>query len=211
MAANFIRNKDIYEFYKSNGKTKRIEYMKENDINCNTENVCAGKCFFYEYSLKKLIRDIDSYKKGLSMADTKSKYDTFIENEFVFPKGDPARCGPYTKTDESLNLKQSPLNEKLKTEQITKKLVLSDGANNENIQKLEMNEKLKEYKLKLKRTAARETYIIKKVQKLEAVVNDNKSWTPCQKKHLRSMYSKQALSSRDQETVMFRGFNCQII
>ena len=91
----------------------------------------------------------------------------FLENELVFPKGDPARCGQYTKTDVSLNLKQSPLNEKLKNEQIAKKLVLSDGANNEIIQKLKMNdEKLKEYKLKLKRTAARETYIIKKFKNL---------------------------------------------
>ena len=51
--SNVIRNSEVNDFYKANGKEKCTEYLKENDINFYTKNVCADK-MSYEYSLINL-------------------------------------------------------------------------------------------------------------------------------------------------------------
>ena len=77
--SNVIRNSEVNDFYKANGKEKCTEYLKENDINFYTENVCADK-MSYEYSL---IKKTNSFKKGLSRPATKSKYETFLDSDIT--------------------------------------------------------------------------------------------------------------------------------
>ena len=68
--------------------------------------------------------------------------------------------------DESLNLEQSLLGEKLKNQALTEKLTVSEDEKQETVKKLDNKElQLQRTKLNLKRTAARENYSLKKMQK----------------------------------------------
>ena len=93
----------------------------------------------YEYSLNKLTTDIDKLKKGLRRPSTKAQYDSFLNSVYIFPKADVTRRGPYTKTDESLNVKGALYSENLKAEALTEKLVLSDITNCNQIQQLNIS------------------------------------------------------------------------
>ena len=68
--------------------------------------------------------------------------------------------------DESLNLEQSLLGEKLKNQALTEKLTVSEDEKQETVKKLDNKElQLQRTKLNLKRTAARENYALKKIPK----------------------------------------------
>ena len=170
MASNILNNGHVYNFFKVNGKKKYVEYLQEKNTKVS-DNLIKPTEKSYEYSLNKLVKEVDKLKKGLSRPSTKQQYDSLLTSDYKFPQPDELRRGPYIKTDECLNLKESLYNEKLKTETVTKKLVLSDITNNSNIENLNITTaQLQECKLKLKRTAARETYVNKTVKKLEAEI-----------------------------------------
>lgn len=114
MASNILTNTAVYDFYKANGKQKCIEYLIENDTNVN-ENVCVKPTpKSYEYPLHKLVKQIETFKKGVNRSSTKAQYDSFSSSAFEFPKTVVEKRIPHTTGNESLCLKDALLREKQK-------------------------------------------------------------------------------------------------
>ena len=71
MASNVLKNGEVYNFYKTNGKQKCVEYLTEKNTKVSENLVRTHKS--YEYSLNKVMKEVDKLQKGLSRATTKSK------------------------------------------------------------------------------------------------------------------------------------------
>ena len=99
-----------------------------------------------------------------------------MNKTFIFPTADLSKRGPQIIQDGTLNcdsLKSSLLSEKLKTQSLTEKLITTESLVESKDNELKKTEdalslsakKLTNVKLNLKRTASREIYAQKKIQK----------------------------------------------
>ena len=107
-------------FCKANERQKCVEYLMENDRNID-ENVCVKPNEkSYEYALSKLLKQVETFKKGINRPSTKAQYDSYLGSFFRLPKGTVEKHIPHTTTNEKLNLKEALRGENLKNETVLK-------------------------------------------------------------------------------------------
>ena len=129
MASNVLTNNEVFDFYKANGKQKCIEYLIENDRNVSKIDSVKPTSKSYDYPLQKLLKQIETFKKGITRPLSNAQYDSYLVSAFEFPKTVVEKRIPHAKSDDNLYLKDALIREKQKNYTVLKKLVLTEAKN----------------------------------------------------------------------------------
>lgn len=163
-----LGNQTVYDFYKEKGTKETVEFVSKHLPNVSippTEKAL-------ENSVKRFVEKVEKLLKNKHRPKTADELSVFMNTCFSFPKGDSNKRGSRISNDEQLDLKQSLVDEKIKNQCLSEKLIATE---NEKCQTEDVvsakNKQIEKLKLNLKRTAGRESYLLKKIPKLEKNVN----------------------------------------
>ncbi|XP_053372789.1 uncharacterized protein LOC128546365 [Mercenaria mercenaria] len=191
-----VTNKNVFDFFKLNGRNKTLEYIREK---CNTiqQDACISPTDkAVEYTLKRLTEKTEKLSKNKHRAKTAEELRLFMDSDFNFPKGETNKRGPQVSVTESLNLKDSLLQEKINNETLIEKVARTETILLEKEQVLGVKTKqLDSCRLNLKRTAARETYAQNKIKKLE----ENEKKNCCEDSAVRISELENKIKEKDKE------------
>jgi len=199
--------KDVVDLYESQGKNKCIDFLIKTNTVCNIQPSFRA----YEKSVNKLIKDVKGLKKSMNRVGGSLKYECFINKSYVFPVCNLKLCEPKLTADDTLDLHIALKDEKKKTHN----LINTTETINVKLQKVEeeksivdnklksVNHNLSKSRLKLKRTAARETYALNKIKKLE----DNVTEYCCNENQLKIKVLENLLIEKDKEIRQLKSSN----
>jgi hypothetical protein len=193
-----VTNETVYNMYKSHGKKKTTEFVVEESLKLSTNSTCTVQPTqkSFEQSVQRLFEKAEKLSKNKHRQNTANEFSDLMKTKYKFPCSDTQKRGIRVVVDENQNLKQSIVSEKIKNQELIAKLIVSENENKETTGKLDAKEsQLKKLKLNLKRTAARENYAIKKVQKLE----DNINQTCCRDSHNQIKELQEQINEKDRD------------
>jgi len=162
-------NKNVFDTFKQHGIKGAVELVNKHYFSrpTSSSNVMPTPKAF-EKAVKRVVDKTNKLLKNKHRAKPAMELDSFMDYNFSFPYGDEQKRGVRLSTDENLDLKQSVVIEKQKNQDLAEKLCHAETERVATESKLIASTKSSQkLRLNLKRTAARETYALKKIQKLE--------------------------------------------
>jgi hypothetical protein len=104
---------------KEGGTEKCIDFVKGKNSNVSLQPTEKA----YQYPINRVKDKIEKLNKNRHRPSVALELENYLHSQFTFPKADLSKRGPQVLVDETLNLKSSLLNEKLKTQLITETFI----------------------------------------------------------------------------------------
>jgi uncharacterized phage protein gp47/JayE len=96
--ATQVTNQDVLNFNKAHGKRKCVEFLTASN-KCNEQPSDRA----YEFSIQKLVVEAKNVKRSATRSSD-SRYETFLNQCYEFPKHDRRKCIPKVTSSESLDM-----------------------------------------------------------------------------------------------------------
>ncbi|WAR31188.1 hypothetical protein MAR_033730 [Mya arenaria] len=191
-----MKNSNVLNHYKETYKTCAVGFIKSND-----QSYCPATHDAYFKSFEAFIEKVKKLQKNKHRPKGAADLELFLDEDYKFPQAQLQKRVLHVTTNEDLDLKNSLITSKVNEQTLTEKLVETETLLKEKDSELQLKEtaissvksKLVSTQLNLKRTKARETYSLQKIQKLE----DRVTGECCQESKNRIKELEKELAEKD--------------